>query len=331
MLNLVTGGCGFIGHHIASRLAAMGEDVRILDITQPSRPIENVYYQLGSITDPQAVESALTNVDTVFHVAANPYLWAKDKEVFDQINHLGTKEMLEGAMSVGVKRFVHTSSHTISVGRTSPRRQHSVYDTTIAPLTEQLGPYPRSKWQAEAAVRDAVASGLDAVIVVPTMPIGPGDLSHTGPTKMIIDYVNGKTPAVLQTRMNFIDVRDLAQAHIDARDNGATGERYLACAENLWLSEFLETLGRVTGRKMPTAQVPYPLALLAAYVDEFISDTLSGKPPTAPVTGVRLAGRPADYIRTKTNSSIQNRLRPLEDSLRDQWEWFQETGLIETN
>ncbi len=330
MRNLVTGGSGFIGHQIVKQLVERGETVRVLDIQQPQDLPGAIEFVQGSITDQAIVSKVTQNIDAVFHVAANAFLWARNKHVFENVNHQGTKNIVQGALNAGVQRLVHTSSLTISVGTATSRRLHKVDETVQPPLSDLLGPYPRSKWLAEAAVRQGVGSGLDAVIVIPTLPIGPGDHNLTGPTRMILDYLSGKTPAFLETRMNFVDVRDLAAAHIAARDQGTSGERYFACGDNMWLSQFLESLSDVSARSMPQTRVPFWLAHTVALVDEWIADTFSRKPPTAPLTGVRLAGYPIDFDNTKASNELGFRYRPLKDSLRDQINWFEQNDLIPT-
>src|SRR5512147_2857338 len=90
-LNLVTGGCGFIGRHLVAQLAARGERVRVLDLRTLASTPPGVEQVAGSITDPAVVRRAMDGCERVFHLAANPNLWAPDPKIFDLVNHQGTR------------------------------------------------------------------------------------------------------------------------------------------------------------------------------------------------------------------------------------------------
>ncbi|MEL6212633.1 MAG: NAD-dependent epimerase/dehydratase family protein, partial [Pseudomonadota bacterium] len=99
MTTLVTGGGGFVGSHLVAALLARGEKVRIIDLSdQVSHEAALVK---GSVTDADAAARACEGVDTVFHLAGNAQLWARDARVFDDINHQGTRTMLAAARAAG--------------------------------------------------------------------------------------------------------------------------------------------------------------------------------------------------------------------------------------
>src|SRR5688572_18067612 len=112
-LNLVTGGCGFIGRHLVEQLAARGERVRVLDLRPIAGSLEGVEQVVGSVTDPAAVARAMDGCERVFHLAANPNLWAPDPTSFDAVNHQGTRRVLDAAQKLGVQRLVYTSTESI--------------------------------------------------------------------------------------------------------------------------------------------------------------------------------------------------------------------------
>ena len=120
-LNLVTGGSGFIGRHLVDALLAQGERVRVLDL-RPIAPLpEHVELSIGSITDAAHVARAMAGCDRVFHLAANPNLWAPDPKSFDAVNHQGTRRLLEAAQKAGVARFVYTSTESILKSWRAPK------------------------------------------------------------------------------------------------------------------------------------------------------------------------------------------------------------------
>ncbi len=329
MLNLVTGGAGFVGQHLVARLVARGEAVRVFDLTCPEGTFpSNVEVIQGSITDAAAVAAAMDGVDCVFHVAANAHLWARDKSVFDRINHHGTRIVLGEARQAGVPRLIHTSSLTVLVGKRMRGTPRTVNEETAPRAKQMLGPYCLSKWRAEHAALAANTEDFAVTAVLPTLPVGPGDKRLTAPTRMILDLVNGKIPAFLDCIHNVIDVRDVAEGHILARDRGLAGARYLLGAENLTMAEFVAALGRITGAPMPKARVPYAVALAAGHVSEWISDHVTRKPPQAPLTGVRLAGRPVRFDCSKAVHELGLAPRPAEEAIRDAVRWLKEEGLV---
>jgi len=159
------------------------------------------------------------------------------------------------------------------------------------------------------------------------MPIGPGDGLLTPPSKMILGFLNGETPAYLDCEFNLADARDIAAGQILAADKGRVGERYILGNINLSLGELLAELQRLTGLSMPRMRVPYALALVSAVVSEGIAN-VTKKPPMAPLTGVRLARTSMAFDCSKARTELGWACRPLEDSLRDMIRWMSGLGLL---
>jgi dihydroflavonol-4-reductase len=328
-LNLVTGGCGFIGRHLMEQLVARGEDVRVFDLRPLARPGQGVEQIVGSITDPAAVARAVDGCERVFHLAANPNLWAPDPKSFDAINHQGTRRVLEAAQKAGVERFVYTSTESILKSYRAPRQSARalIDETVVLTLDDMPGPYCRSKFLAEEAAREAARGGLPVVIVNPTMPIGPGDDLLTPPSKMILGFLNGETPAYLDCEFNLVDARDVAAGQILAAETGRVGERYILGNVNLSLGHLLAELQRLTGLSMPRTRIPYALALVSALVSEGISN-MTKKPPVAPLTGVRLARTSMAFDCSKARTELGWSCRTLEQSLHDAVQWMSGRGLL---
>lgn len=328
-LNLVTGGCGFIGRHLVAQLVARGEAVRVLDLRPLDSSLQGVEQVVGSITDPSTVTRAVDGCDRVFHLAANPNLWAPDPKSFDAVNHQGTRRVLEAAQKAGVQRFIYTSTESILKSYRAPRQSARalIDETVVLTLADMPGPYCRSKFLAEEAAREAARSGLPVVIVNPTMPIGPGDDLLTPPSKMILGFLNGETPAYLDCEFNLVDARDVAGGQILAAERGRVGERYILGNVNLSLGELLAELRRLTGLSMPRTRVPYGLALASAAVSEAIS-AMTKRPPVAPLTGVRLARTSMAFDCGKARDELGWSCRTLEQSLRDAIRWMSRRGLL---
>lgn len=321
---LVTGGAGFVGKRLVAALREEGRRVRSFDLAAPLND-DDVQ---GSITDPDAVAEALIGADTVFHLAGAAHLWARDASLFDRVNREGTQTVVDAAMTAGVKRFVHCSSLTTLVGRRAPIGLSRADERLRLDSDETLGPYPRSKLEAERIVEAAVRDGLDAVIAMPTEPLGPGDDALTPPTQMILDFANGATPAYIDCILNFTPLDGLARGLMAVRDRGRRGERYLLGGDNMPMRDLLQMIAKVSGRPAPKMRLPYWVALTAGAIDTKFVSAVTGKPPKAPLTGVRLAGRQILFSSEKALRELGWQAEPVEPALVETIAWFRDKGFL---
>ena len=329
MKTLITGGTGFIGSALTQALANRGDTVTVLDIAEPKALPPGVSYVAGSILDVAQLSRALEGHEAVIHIAGDPRLWRPDPEGFEALNARGTVNVLAAAQSVGVKRVVHTSSVTVYVGQpTTPEERETDAQAKALRLDDMLGPYSRSKWMADQAAFQAAADGLETVLVAPTLPVGPGDVNLTPPTAMMLDFLNGRTPAYLETNLNLVDVRDLAAGMVAARDKGQSGKRYLIGGHDVTLSELLHHLQEISGRKMPRATVPGWLAETVARADTALANTFRKKPPKAPLDGVQFARKAPCLSNQAAVQDLGLTCRPLVDSLTDAIADFRARGLV---
>ncbi|MEM7770529.1 MAG: NAD-dependent epimerase/dehydratase family protein [Cyanobacteria bacterium P01_A01_bin.37] len=335
---LVTGGLGFIGQHLVALLLERGATVRIFDLISPIQRIDGVEYVTGNITDRPAVEKAMEGIDRVFHLAANAGLWSPRKDEFVTINQIGTRHVMDAALNQRVTCVVHCSTESIlkSVRRSSAASLSSSDGAASALIDESIqltiedmaGAYCRGKFVAEQEAYAAANRGLPVVIVNPTVPIGPGDRRITPPTRMMLGFLNGNYPAYLNSTLNLIDARDVALGHILAADKGIPGQRYILGNANVQLGDLLRLLEDISGVAMPTRQIPYWLALTVSTIQEFIADTITKKPPQAPLTGVKLARSPMVFSNTKAQTELGLTFRPLRESLIDAITDYQQRGLL---
>jgi len=325
-LNLVTGGGGFIGSHLVTALLKRGEAVRVLEL--PGVPVpENVEAIHGSICDEKVVRAALKGVQRVYHLAANPNLWAQDKRDFNAVNFEGTRSVFTEVAKLDVEVVVYTSTESIWSGKIE--KLNWGYGNKELRFNEKAGPYCRSKFLAEQEAFKAAQAGVPVVIVAPTLPIGPGDRSLTPPTRMILDFVNCKTPAYLDCGFNLVDVRDVAIGHILAAEQGIRGERYVLGNENLTLSQLLVWIEEITGLAMPRRRVPYWLALVTGMISELLADYVTHRPPRAPLTGVRLAHYPMYSDSSMAVNQLGFPQNPVRKALADEINWLLNNGLIQ--
>jgi dihydroflavonol-4-reductase len=190
--------------------------------------------------------------------------------------------------------------------------------------------YKLSKFQAERIALELARKGEPIVIVNPSAPVGPRDVKPTPTGQLILDFLNRRLPAYIDTGLNWVHVRDVAVGHILAAEKGNVGERYiLGHADGNWtMRHMLQVLEEISGLPAPRMKVPYWVALAAAHLDETISK-FTGKPPKAPLAGVRMAKYRMWFDPAKAVRELGLPQTPPKQALADAVEWFRETGRVE--
>jgi dihydroflavonol-4-reductase len=325
---LVTGGAGFIGAHLVQLLLDRGETVRVLD--RPGAridclPLSRIEFVPADIRNRESVRQAVRGCRQVYHLAANPKLWARRRSDFHRVNYLGAVHVLEEALAAGATRVLHTSTESILTRATQTA---PIADDQAVAMSDVIGPYCRSKFRAERHAFQLAKRGEPIVVVNPTLPVGPGDWGQSPPTRMMLDFCLGKRSAYLDAELNLIDVRDVALGMVRAMTAGEPGRRYLLGAENWSIRSVFDHLARLTGLAEPRWRVPYPVALLAAYASEFIADVFTHAVPAASITGVKLTRRRMHFDSSRSLAALGLSPRPIADSLREAVTWFRQIGWI---
>lgn len=328
MKALVTGATGFIGGNLVRELLASGHEVRAL--CRPEADMTNVEgleveVAVGDLRDRASLDRAMEGREALFHTAALYSLWRPDPGDFARTNVEGTVNILESAKGAGVDRVVYTSTASVfGHWKGGPIPNESSRCTP----NEVVDGYHRTKFLAEEKTMEYCQKGLDVVIVNPTAPVGPWDPKPTPTGRIALDFIRGRMPAYIDTGINIVDVRDVAQGHILAYEKGKRGERYILGNRNVTLKELFEALGRVTGMSAPRVKLPYGLAMTLAQVDHLFSVKLLSKAPRIPVAGVRMARHPMYFDCSKAVAELGMPQTPIERALRDAVTWFRGRGAM---
>ncbi len=321
----ITGATGFIGASLARELLADGYEVRAL--VRPGSDRRNlaglgIEVCEGDLRDRDSLARGLAGCEWLFHAAADYRLWTKDPAAMYDINVGGTRNILEAALAAGASRAVYTSS----VG-TLGNPGDGTPGTEATPVTfaDMVGHYKKSKFLAEQEAESFLARGLPLVIVNPSTPVGGHDVKPTPTGKIIVDFLNRRMPAYLDTGLNIIDVEDCARGHILAARHGRIGEKYILGNENLTLRQIFLLLEEITGLAAPRVRLPYTPILLAACCNETIS-RLTGKEPLIPLAGVQMARKFMFFDSSKAVRELGLPQRPVAEALRTAVEWFRANG-----
>lgn len=286
-------------------------------------PVECV---TGDITDSvENLQQQMKGCDWCFHVAANYSLWMKDYTPMYRANVGGTHRVIEAAWRAGCTRIVYTSTvGCIGLPSLSPGMPVEPTDEQTPVAEAQMSNhYKLSKWKAEQVALELVSKGAPVVIVNPSAPIGGWDIKPTPTGKIVVDFLNRAMPAFLDTGLNFVHVRDVAAGHRLAAEKGRIGQRYiLGNADGNWtMQQALQELEKLTGIPAPRHRVPYPVALGFAHLNELWS-WVSGRPPKAPVAGVRMARYKMWFRPTRAIQELGLPQTPPQEALADAVSWF---------
>jgi dihydroflavonol-4-reductase len=321
---LVTGANGFVGCHVVRALLGEGVSVRALVREHADRrALAGLAYDLivADLRDAAALKAAAQGCDTIYHVAADYRLWVPDPAPMYAANVEGTSNILEAGRRAKVRRIVHTST----VGALGTVYGGSGREDTPVSLEDMVGSYKRSKFMAEQLAVTAAREGLPVVIVNPSTPIGPLDYKPTPTGRIIVDFLNRRMPAYVDTGLNLAPVEDVARGHLLAAEHGRIGEKYILGGENLTLAAMLTRLAELSGQAAPRIQIPYYVALAFAYGAETVAQ-FTRRPPRASVTEVRMARKRMFFDCSKARAELGYEPGSVDDALRRAIAFFREQG-----
>jgi dihydroflavonol-4-reductase len=328
MKTLVTGTTGFLGAALLRELIADGRDVRVLVRPDSDRSnIEGLDAEVvtGDLRDRDSLAAALQGCEVLYHAAAYYSLWSRDKRTMYDINVQGTRNILEAAMNENVRKVVYTS--TVGCIGLWPDGRPADEQTPLDPAI-LCNDYKLSKYQAEQAALEFAGRGLPVVVVNPSAPVGPRDIKPTPTGQLILDFINGKMPAYLDTGLNLIDVRDCARGHLLAESKGNVGERYILGNRNLSLHEILQALEKITGIPAPRIKMPYWVAYAAGWICETVSDVITHRPPAVPLGGVKMAKHKMYFDASKAVRELGLPQNSVVRALEDAVQWMKEHGMV---
>ncbi|MCX6133912.1 MAG: SDR family oxidoreductase [Ignavibacteriales bacterium] len=323
---LVTGGTGFLGSNLAAALLEGGCNVRILrragSDTAALGPLP-VEHCIGDVRDVDSLRRAAKGCDTVFHTAALISYWRKERLLMYEVNIQGTRNVAQVCIENGIQRLVHTSS-TAAVGFPE---DGALADETICFNWEpyDVG-YRNSKHRAEGEIQRAVSHGLDAVIVNPTVIIGPGDMHFHG-GQLLRDVWRKRIFYYVQGGMSVAYVSDVVRGHLLAARQGRAGERYILSGENLSHREIISTTADVVGGIQPLFRLPQSLVSLVTAASESVAGVLNRRPW---VSRELLAGSNLNYHFScrKAQKELGYTFTPFREAVERTFEWYIDRGLL---
>jgi len=321
---LVTGGTGFVGRAIVERLVGEDDHVKALARSEASA---SVLAELGAepvsgdVLDPDALASAMRGCRLVYHAAGANAFCLRDPSPLFEVNVRGSANVVRAAAQADVGRVVYTSS-----AATLGERKGTVGSEQSPHRGGFLSDYERSKFEAERAVLAAAhETSIDVICVNPASVQGPG--RATGSTQLLLDYLNGRLMAVVDTTLSLIDIADCTTGHILAASKGKPGERYVLSGATLTVREGLELLSRLSGVEQPVRALPPRLAMTVATVVQAVA-WVRRRPPRICRELARTLTHGHSYDGSKAARELGLHYTPIEETLRRTIDWWVEQGLV---
>ncbi len=326
----LTGSTGYIGENLTRKLLQQGYTVHALVRDLAKKPVADhphIRYFEGTLLDQKKLLAAMAGCEAVFHLAAYARVWAKNPELYFQINVEGTRNVLEAALQSGVKKFIYTST----AGVIGPSYEVPCTEEAVRRV-DFFNEYESSKAMSELLLNDYLLKGLDTVVVYPSRVYGPGLRSDSNAvTKLIEQYIKGKwrlIPGDGSKNGSYAYIEDVANGHILALLNGKSGGRYIFGGENKNYNELFNVISTIAEKKHRLIKVPVAAMQAFGHLQMF-KKTLTGKAPLLTPAWIKKYEYDWSLNSQKAVEELGYNITPLEEGVRDTINWLKEEKIID--
>lgn len=320
-MNLVTGGTGHIGNVLVSELVRRGEQVRVFVL--PEEDLTSIQYleieiYRGNVLDKRSIMNAMQGVEYVFHLAGVISIMPGKDQLVHDVNVNGTRNVLTCARQAGVIKFVHTSSiHAFK------RVGHGIIideETPIEP-DNAIAAYDKSKAEATLAVLEVAKEGFPAVIVCPTGVIGPYDFKESELGVLFQGWMKNRLNFLIEGEYDFVDVRDVVNGMILARDKGVPGQIYILSGELLKVSDVWKIVKALLPFKSSYVNIPTKVAHFLAKIAQ-VAYKITKTKPRFTTYSIDTLHSNANISNNKARTILGYNPRPMKESIKDTIVWW---------
>jgi len=324
---LITGADGLLGSNIVRELIERNFSVRVLiQPGSPSKTLDDLSLEkidCDLLGDKEVLAESISGCDAVFHCAAITDHWA-DPDVTWKVNLEGTRKVLDACVKAKIKKliFVGSASSFQFGAAENPGDENGSFPPQYAGVA-----YMESKHRAMGLVKEYVSEfGLDAVIVAPTFMFGPYD-SRPSSGELIRQFINRGMKFTSPGGRNFVHVRDVAKAAVNALEKGKSGECYILGGENLTYLDFFSKVAKLAGISPPRIVLPGPLILLGGTAGSLIGK-ITGKTAMINYRIARFSLLSTFYSPAKAIRELDMPQTPIERAIEESIQCLKEHGRI---
>jgi len=253
---LVTGGTGFIGAYLLAELVKRDIPVKAIKRSKSStsytedifkykygaegkRLFSKINWIDGDIMDIYSIEDAMDGVQEVYHCAAVVSLRDDRPDEIILTAEKGTENMVNAALNKGIKKFCHVSS-VAALGESINKGE--ITEENFEDFSFENSPYSIGKHLAEAQVWRAYAEGLNTVVVLPSIVLGPWGEMHKGGSMALFEFINKNSRFYTDGVMGYVHVKDVVDTMLRLMDENTFNERYIINSENLSFLDLYSTI-----------------------------------------------------------------------------------------
>lgn len=310
----VTGANGLLGSHICRKLIAENFKVTALkrknsDLSLLQDISHKIEWVEGDIMDQFLLEKQLSGAEAVIHCAAIVSFNKKDAGLMHKINVEGTGNVVNLCLKLNIPRLIHISS-IAAIGRS--KRVAQIDENTKWESSEFNTNYALTKYKAELNVWRGICEGLNAVIVNPSIVLGPGDWERS--SARIFKYVWEAKSFYPSGSMNFVDVRDVANIVSQLMKSEIRGERFILNGGNISYRSAFAKIAAHFNKKQPFIKANKAL-LAIAYLADQIKSTVTGKPAVLNKETIRLSSMNFNYNNNKILNILNYKYKSAEDTI----------------
>ena len=323
---LVTGGTGLLGSHLLLDLVQSGKQVRAIKraasntdmvrkvfsyyVSNPDELAGKITWVNADLMDFGAMEDALQGITEIYHAGAVVSFFPKDHKAMLKVNIEGTANLVNQAIEHNVSKFCYVSS-VATLGR-AENDEVSTEETYWVP-SKKNSVYGISKYGAEREVWRGMEEGLNAVIINPSVILGPGFWQdNSGLFRLVYEGLKYYTRGV----NGYVDARDISKAMIGLMDGNHFGQRYICSAANLSYQELFALMARHLGKPAPSVNVP-PAMTAVAWRVEAVRAFLTGSKPEVTKEMATTTSQVYTYSSEKLCKTLSFQFRPVEESIRE--------------
>lgn len=309
----ITGATGLFGSYLVRKFTALGEihglkransDLRLL-----GEFAEKVIWHDGDINDVVSLEEALKSSDLVIHAAGMVSFDPKDEKMLMDINAVGTSNVVNSMLELGIKKIIHISS-VAALGRNP---EASIIDENHKWTESELNtPYAISKYSADLEIWRGVQEGLEAIVVQPSVLLGK--IADDRSSTRIYNYVLEENSFYPIGSVNYIDVRDAADLVWLLYQKAAWNQSFILNAASIPYKLFFEEMAKAFGKKAPSKPVKGWMLNVALFFNWFANKLGRVKNPLNKQTAM-LSQLKVHMDNSKINKLISPRYRTLQETL----------------